>query len=246
VIGVDVREPSSAVDGFVKMDLSDPAAIDRGVSGLPGEVSGLFNCAGISGSNPARHVFAVNFLGTRHLTESLLPRLAEGGSVASVASLGGARWTENLAPVLEMLETTGFSAGLAWIDSHPEQMTPSGYNFAKQCLIAYTSRKAWELGPIGRRCNCVSPSPVDTPMLANSSVSVGQSYLDRFPRPLGRNALPVEVARPLVFLNSGAASYINGQNIYVDGGFMAGIGIGVLDRNLIAGVPGVPRQEPAG
>jgi NAD(P)-dependent dehydrogenase (short-subunit alcohol dehydrogenase family) len=246
VIGVDLRHPSGGPNRFVQMDIGDPGSIDNGLGKVPPEIDALFNCAGISGSNEPRRVFGVNFLGTRHLTERLVGRMAAGGAVASVASLGGVRWPDNLGPVLEMCRTPDFSAGQDWIENHPEQLKPSGYNFAKQCLIVYTLQNAWKLAADGIRFNCVTPSPINTPMLANSATSVGQDYLDRFPRPLGRNAEPEEVARPIVFLNSDAASYITGQTLSIDGGFMCGVELGSIDRNIIAGVPGMPRKDPAG
>jgi NAD(P)-dependent dehydrogenase (short-subunit alcohol dehydrogenase family) len=240
VVGLDVNEPTVDIDRFVRLDLRDAASIDAVVADL-GDVDALFNCAGISGANPARDVYLVNFLGTRHFTERVLAGMRTGATVVSVSSLGAARWADNLEAVLEAVKSRDVAAGLEWIDAHPEQITPSGYNFAKQCLLVWTMERALEVAPEGKRMNVVSPSPVDTPMLAQSAVAVGASYLDRFPRPLGRNAQPIEVARPMIFLNSEAASYINGHNLWIDGGFMAGTAIGAIDRTLIAGVPGQRR-----
>ena len=48
--------------------------------------------------------------------------------------------------------------------------------------------------------------------------------MDRFPKPLGgRNSTPEEQGHVVVFLNSDAAGYITGANLYADGGFSAGM-----------------------
>jgi enoyl-[acyl-carrier-protein] reductase (NADH) len=47
--------------------------------------------------------------------------------------------------------------------------------------------------------------------------------------PLGRMADPREQAEVLAFLNSSAASYVSGQILWVDGGYMAGVATGRLE-----------------
>jgi enoyl-[acyl-carrier-protein] reductase (NADH) len=60
--------------------------------------------------------------------------------------------------------------------------------------------------------------------------------MDRFPKPLwGRNSSAEEQAHVVVFLNSDAASYITGSNLYVDGGFSAGMLTGRLDFSMLTG-----------
>jgi len=51
---------------------------------------------------------------------------------------------------------------------------------------------------------------------------VGKSFMDNFPKPIGRNSTADEQAWPLAFLNSPAASYISGENLFTDGGIMTG------------------------
>jgi NAD(P)-dependent dehydrogenase (short-subunit alcohol dehydrogenase family) len=54
-------------------------------------------------------------------------------------------------------------------------------------------------------------------------------------QPINRRSTPEEQARPLVFLNSDAASYINGVVLPVDGGFMGGITTGQIDVRKLMG-----------
>jgi enoyl-[acyl-carrier-protein] reductase (NADH) len=52
---------------------------------------------------------------------------------------------------------------------------------------------------------------------------MGKDFMDAFPKPLGRNSTPAEQAHIMLFLNSDMASYMTGSNVYVDGGFWAGL-----------------------
>jgi NAD(P)-dependent dehydrogenase (short-subunit alcohol dehydrogenase family) len=237
VIGADVRAPTVGMAEFVRLDLGDEGAVHDVAANLAGPIGGLVNCAGLSGSNPPLQVFAVNFLGTRLFTELLVQRMSSGAAVVSVASLGGLRWNENFTAVQELLACDTLEAGRQYVIDHPEQITPSGYNFAKQCLIVDTKRRAFELGPSGIRFNSVGPGPTDTPMLAHSAGTVGKQYLETFPTPMNRLARPEEIASVIAFLMSDAASFVTGQNIWIDGGFTAGVDIGEIDRGMIRGVP---------
>jgi NAD(P)-dependent dehydrogenase (short-subunit alcohol dehydrogenase family) len=165
----------------------------------------------------------VNFLGTRRLTEAVVPRMPAGSAVASIASLGGYDWDANLAAVLDFLGNEEWDDALAWIDLHPEQIAGGAYAFSKQALIVYTKQRSIPWAARGVRANVIGPSPVDTPMLADTIKVTGQKYLDRFPRPLGRNSSAAEQANVLAFLNSEAASYVTGQLLWTDGGYTAGV-----------------------
>jgi NAD(P)-dependent dehydrogenase (short-subunit alcohol dehydrogenase family) len=223
VIAIDLVEPSTAVAAFVRCDLGDPASIAEAVSALEPPVHALFNCAGISGAAPASDVMRVNFLGLRAFTEQVVPLMSEGGAVASVASLGGLGWEAQLPTIRELLAIDGFEPALRWCEDHPALFERGGYGLSKQAVIAYTKLRAVVFARAGVRINCTGPSVTLTPMLARSAAVVGQEYLDNFPHPSGRPAQPVEQARVLVFLNSGAASFVSGQNLWVDAGYTAGL-----------------------
>ena len=95
VIGVDRTETDNA-DQFYKADLSDPTSIDGLIAALPEGLDGLANIAGLPPTAPAEKVLKVNILGLRQLTLGLIDKLADGASIANLASLAGFGWTEAL------------------------------------------------------------------------------------------------------------------------------------------------------
>ena len=228
----DLREPDDP-DGlhFERVDLGDPKAIDAAVDGLGAQVDALFNCQGIPGSRPgttAPTVMRVNFLGVRHLSERVLPLIPAGGSVASIASVGGLGWERRREAIDELLETPDFTSGLDWVEKHTdgllEPVFPRAYMFSKQAMIVWTMRVAVSAIERGVRVNCSSPGSTRTAM-ASDFPADGVEYISR---PIGRESTPEEQARPVVFLNSDAASYINGANLVVDGGNAAARTLGLL------------------
>ena len=94
------------------------------------------------------------------------------------------------------------------------------YAAAKAALVSLVRTAAVELAPGGIRVNSVAPSVVLTPRMRQL---LDPERLERFNAntPLGRLADPSEVASALLFLSSGAASYITGQTLVLDGGVQA-------------------------
>jgi NAD(P)-dependent dehydrogenase (short-subunit alcohol dehydrogenase family) len=227
---LDLREPPDGAR-FCKVDLGDPEAIDRALEGLGDRVDALFNCQGIAGSSDgttSADVMRVNFLGVRHLTERVLPLIPPGGAVASIASVGGLGWERRRDAIDELLATGDFGAGLAWVEAQSngllEQAFPRAYSFSKQALIVWTMRRAVTAIERGVRVNCTSPGSTHTAMAADFPED-GVRYIGR---PIGRASTPEEQALPIVFLNSDAASYVNGTNLIVDGGNAAARTLGLL------------------
>lgn len=93
------------------------------------------------------------------------------------------------------------------------------YTVSKGGLLQMTKAMALELAPYGIRVNAIGPGSVKTEMLSG----VAGDALDKIHArtPLGRVALPDEVAGVASFLASEDSSYITGQCIYVDGGRLA-------------------------
>jgi NAD(P)-dependent dehydrogenase (short-subunit alcohol dehydrogenase family) len=222
VVGLD---RNASQPGTIQVDLADEASIAAAAAALPERIDVLCNVAGVPGTAPAATVIAVNFLGTRHFTELLRPRLA-GGAVVNVASVAGAGWPGNLAAIGDLLATTGIAEGLAWYE---KAAPPSpAYNFSKEALIVWTQRLGWAWRAEGPRVNSVSPGGVETPILADFHASMGPA-LDTVGRATGRFARPEEIATAVCFLASPAASWIRGHDLVVDGGFHGGMASGGID-----------------
>jgi NAD(P)-dependent dehydrogenase (short-subunit alcohol dehydrogenase family) len=92
------------------------------------------------------------------------------------------------------------------------------YAAAKGGLITLMRHIARDYGPEGIRANCVTPGPIDTPMLERLSVEVRASLRDAIP--LGRIGTPADVADLVAFLLSEKAAYLTGLTVSVSGGLV--------------------------
>jgi NAD(P)-dependent dehydrogenase (short-subunit alcohol dehydrogenase family) len=219
VVGLDKRRPAFEINDFHEVDLADPGSIDRAAASIGGRVDALFNVAGVSsGIGDPPLVVTINFLGLRHVTEALIPKMAAGASIVSVSSLAAAAYREHLRTVAPLLNTATMQEGIDWCHSHPDELAGGGYQLSKEAIILYTMRSATPLGARGIRINCTGPGVTETPILDQLRTAYGQGFLDDIPKPLGRVSDPAEQASVLLFLNSRAASYISGQVVWVDGG----------------------------
>ncbi len=213
---LDVQPPPVEVAGYHAADLRDPAALDAVVGELPRPVGALFNCAGVSGRGRSDlDVLLVNFVGLRHLTDLVVDLMAGGGAVASIASVGGLGWEAKVGELLPLVDSDGFEAGRAWCEANPERIA-GGYVPSKQALLLWSARSVRALARRGIRINTTSPGPTATAMFPDPRAKVEELAV-----PLGRPATADEQARPLLFLNSPAASHITGANLVIDGGWVA-------------------------
>lgn len=92
------------------------------------------------------------------------------------------------------------------------------YSSSKGAIISMTKSSAKELAPLGVRVNAVAPGIVQTERFSELYETDGAKISDRISRiPIGRLAMPDDIANACAFLASDAASYISGQVLGVDG-----------------------------
>jgi len=218
VIGIDRNEPMLTLDGFVKADLGDTAAIDAALKQLPDRIDALANIAGVPGTSPADLVARVNYLGLRHLTQALLPRVGEGGSVVNISSILGAEWPARLELHRELGATASFAEGAQWLRDHPVAQETC-YQYFKEALIVWTLTQSQKVFlERGVRMNCVAPGPVFTPILGDFVQMLGQERVQKDAHRMKRPAFSDEVAPVIAFLCSDASRWVSGINLPVDGG----------------------------
>jgi len=200
-----------------------------------GRLDTLVNNAGIAPWVPSvptlklddwNKVMEVNLNGCFLCSKAVIPAMVErrSGCIINIASVEG----------LEVFDIRRAS---------------SPYAVSKAAVIMLTRGLAWDLGKYNVRANVIAPGGVRTQMLRHiwDPVSLGpdvvkgmqqllaergvRTELDKVPEeinnymkgiiPLGRLGEPEDIGRAAVFLASDAASYITGQTLVVDGGFLA-------------------------
>jgi 3(or 17)beta-hydroxysteroid dehydrogenase len=175
-----------------------------------GRLDILVNCAGVAllkdieatTIDEWRALMTVNldgtFLGCKHAVRVMKDR--GGGSIVNLSSVAGIVGAGNLA---------AYSA------------SKGGVRLLTKSVALHCARKGYNI-----RCNSVHPSFADTPMLQSmiESARDPQKLQANFERaaPLGRLALPIEVARTIVFLASDESAFTTGAEFVVDGGLTAG------------------------
>ena len=213
----------------IPCDLSDVDSIDTAIQQLPDRVDVLANIAGIAESNVPEKVVAVNFLGPRHLTESLKDRMAKGSHIINVSSIAGRDWKEKYDSLLPLLDTQTMNEGMALLQENPKIMGRSSYTLSKRCLTAYTLRSAQASLSMGITINNVSPGPVATPLYPKFETLLGQDQSEWMIAQTGRQASPTDIAQAIEMLCLTECSWLNGVDIPVDGGFTAGMESGWID-----------------
>lgn len=222
VIGVDVAVSSIAACQFIRSDLSTEHGVRELVRQLPDRIDGLCNIAGLSGKAGAVRTLSVNFYGLRALSESIAPKLREGGSIVSTASAAGSGWRTNVARARRMVGIEGFPDVARVVVDHGVR-DEDAYQVSKELVIFWTLHAAQQaqFKPRGIRVNAVSPGPVVTPILAQFREVLGSARVDDAIARTGRAATPGDIAPVILFLCADSARWINGANIPVDGGLEA-------------------------
>jgi len=188
----------------VQADMGSVAACKAAIAQIAGELGGidvLFVNAGIGGFAPIEAVTEdfwdgihdVNLRGAFFAIQSALPYLRDGGSIVITGSIGS-------------------------VAAVPGNVA---YAAAKAGLLAVARIVGKELLPRKIRVNMVSPGPTDTEIFKrDSSAAEIAAMRDMLSGvvPLGRMGTSEEIARAALFLASDDASFINGVDLYVDGG----------------------------
>ncbi|MCY1047341.1 SDR family oxidoreductase [Corallococcus sp. bb12-1] len=189
----------------VQADATDPAALERAVAATVERFGGLdivFANAGIAGMTPVgktsqetfESILGTNVTGVFFTVQAAAAHLKAGASVILTSS------------VHSELGMPGYSA----------------YAASKGALKAMASVWASEFAPLGIRVNVVSPGATRTPIWdAQAPNPEAYAQLDKALSstiPLGRMGEPEEIAKTVLFLASDDASYVHGQDIFVDGG----------------------------
>jgi len=100
------------------------------------------------------------------------------------------------------------------------------YAAAKAGLVAAASALAPEVGRYGIRVNAIAPGTIDTPMLRRDLGGMNRAEAEAFWRQveganaLGRVGRPEEIAQAVLFLASDASSYVTGETLVADGGYL--------------------------
>jgi len=92
----------------------------------------------------------------------------------------------------------------------------AAYSATKGAVIALTKALAKELGPSGIRVNCVAPGVILTDMCADVEPEILDGFVQE--TPVGRNGLPEDVAKAIVYLAD--ADFVTGQVLPVNGGYI--------------------------
>jgi NAD(P)-dependent dehydrogenase (short-subunit alcohol dehydrogenase family) len=138
--------------------------------------------------------FDVNVRGTLLTVQKALPLLADGGAIVLVSSC---------------MNVKGYPGH-------------GVYNATKAAIRSFARTWAAELKDRGIRVNCLSPGPIDTPIIELQTGS--EEAAAEFRRmasgmvPLGRLGRPEEIASAALFLASSESSFATGIDLVIDGG----------------------------
>ena len=173
-----------------------------------GRLDFAFNNAGIDGGNAPLHeqsleqfdqVIAVNVRGLFLCMKYEIVQMLRtgGGVIVNNSSVGGLVAVPRFGP----------------------------YNASKHAVMGLTKSAALDYAKLGIRINAVNPGLIDTDMMSRYVEKMGDAETASQQLativPMGRVGKPEEIASTVLFLCSEAASYITGQSLVVDGGYIA-------------------------
>jgi len=198
----------------VQVDVRDRDALDTALAEVAGPVQAVVSAAGVADGTPG--LMKINFIAHRHIIETLVGdgRLGPGGAVCMISSVAGIGWEANMSKVLEFLDTPDYESAVAWVEANEGS---DGYVFSKQAINCYAARQGLAFVTKGIRINAICPGPTDTPLARANDWLMRRTYTEA----TGTDNLTADqMGNVMVFLNSDAASGINGVNILVDAGWV--------------------------
>lgn len=218
VIGLDRHPCTENVDQFIQVDLTNPQSIDEVVAQLE-SIDGLCNIAGLPPTMDRLMVMKVNLLAVKYLTENLVAKMNDGASIVNVASMAGIGWPQSVDAIKDTLENATFDNIESVCDKHDVE-GPRSYFFSKEALLVWTMRERWTWRDRGIRMNCVSPGPVDTPILKDFIETLGERAEEDM-KVMDRAGTAEDIAPVIAFLLSDASAWVRGINIPTDGGMLS-------------------------
>jgi NAD(P)-dependent dehydrogenase (short-subunit alcohol dehydrogenase family) len=192
---------------FVRTDVADDESVAAMVARTVDEFGGLdlaFNNAGIEGTPATTHActpdnwqrtLGVNLTGVWSCMRHEIPRMLDrgGGSIVNCSSV----------------------AGLVGFASIP------AYTASKHGVVGLTKTAALEYAKDGIRVNAVCPGVIDTEMVDRFTGQQPEAEAALLgSEPIGRLGRPEEIADAVVWLCSPRSSFVTGQAIAIDGGFV--------------------------
>ena len=148
----------------------------------------------------------------------LKKRVEEGGAILYVTSAAGLNWEKFKKEEKKVVYAKSWEEVENAI-SNLIKKAPStfAYMYSKRCLSYYASIQACELGKKQIRVNNVMPGSTDTGMKSEfEKMAGGHDALVSNAGVAGRLANSIEMAYPMIFLNSKMASFVSGLDMVVD------------------------------
>ena len=187
-----------------RADVADPVAREQLFTKLRdkfGTLDIVFANAGIGGNTPVgsteqqqfESIIDINVTSVFFTVQSALPLLRDGASIIFNGSV---------------IASLGFPAY-------------SAYAASKGAVVSMARSLAAELSPRNIRVNVVVPGPIRTPIWSRGRGDEAARALEPFLAstvPLGRMGEPEELAKAVLFLASSDSSFVQGSELFVDGG----------------------------
>jgi NAD(P)-dependent dehydrogenase (short-subunit alcohol dehydrogenase family) len=205
---VDTIHEDGGEATFVETDVSDRDDVEAMIATAVERYGGLdfaFNNAGIEGRNDSlvdqsdddwERIVDVNLKGVFLGLQAQIPAMMDdgGGAIVNTSSIAGVVGFQGVSP----------------------------YVASKHGVIGVTKTAALEYARDGVRVNAISPGVIETPMVerastANPEMIEGVSEAT----PMGRIGEPEEIGDAAVWLCSADASFVTGETLVIDGGYVS-------------------------